>query len=288
MPNMTRDLKYLHTALRTLLFVGLLVVVAPAHAQRYPERREVRKGNRAFEREQYDGSIERYRRAMSLADSCWEAAYNLGNALYKREMRLLEQDTLASMPTPQAPAQSGEDTSARFDEAVELLERAATDSLRTPLDRAEAYYNLGGVRFAQQKLEESLKSLRNSLRLNPQDEDAKFNYTYVKRLLEQQQQNRDQQQQGGGEENEQQDQNQQQNQQNQQDNQQQNDPQQQDNNPQEQPQEPQEQQPQEPREGMISPQEQEQMLEAIQAQEDETQEKLKEKRGVVIRGTKNW
>ena len=37
-----------------------------------------------------------------------------------------------------------------------------------------------------------------------------------------------------------------------------------------------------------SPQEQEQMLDAIQAQEDRTQDKLKEKQGVVVRGTKNW
>ena len=35
-------------------------------------------------------------------------------------------------------------------------------------------------------------------------------------------------------------------------------------------------------------QEQEQMLDAIQAQEDRTQDKLKEKQGVVVRGTKNW
>ena len=35
-------------------------------------------------------------------------------------------------------------------------------------------------------------------------------------------------------------------------------------------------------------QEQQQMLDAIQAQEDKTQEKLKEKQGVVVRGKKNW
>ena len=38
----------------------------------------------------------------------------------------------------------------------------------------------------------------------------------------------------------------------------------------------------------ISPEEQERMLDAIQAQEDKTQEKLKEKAGVVVRGNKNW
>ncbi|MBQ3260117.1 MAG: hypothetical protein IJA66_03395, partial [Alistipes sp.] len=40
--------------------------------------------------------------------------------------------------------------------------------------------------------------------------------------------------------------------------------------------------------GGISPQEREAMLEAIQAQEDKTQEKVKEKQGVVVFGNKNW
>lgn len=30
------------------------------------------------------------------------------------------------------------------------------------------------------------------------------------------------------------------------------------------------------------------MLDAIQAQEDKTQEKVKEKQGVIVRGSKNW
>ena len=38
----------------------------------------------------------------------------------------------------------------------------------------------------------------------------------------------------------------------------------------------------------ISEQEQQQMLDAIQAQEDKTQDKLKEKQGVIVRGKKNW
>ena len=41
-------------------------------------------------------------------------------------------------------------------------------------------------------------------------------------------------------------------------------------------------------EEQISDREQQAMLDAIQAQEDKTQEKLKEKNGVIIRGGKNW
>ena len=232
--------------MRWLGVLLLLLVALPAWAQKYPERSLVRRGNRAFESEKYDRSIDRYREAGEFAPECWEATYNLGNALYRTE---------------------------QYDKAAEALRRAAADSLRTPEERAEAYYNLADVQYKQQKLPEALESLKSSLRLNPADEDAKFNYTLIKRQMQQQEneQNQDQQQQ----------QQQQQNQ-DQQNPQQEQQPEQQQGEPQEQQAEPQ------PQEGSLSDQELEQMLEAIQAQEDETQEKLKERRAVVVKGNKNW
>lgn len=237
--------------LRKLFYIVLaLAAVLPAAAQKYPERSLVRKGNRAFDKERYDRAIDRYKTAAEKTPGTWEASYNLGNALYRTE---------------------------QYDAAAQALQAAAADTLRPAADRAEAYYNLGDVQFRQQKLKESLESFKSALRLNPADEQAKYNYAYVKRLLQQQEnedQNQDQNQQGQDQQDQQQDQNGQ------------------DRNQDQQPESGEEEQPQEgnprPQEGRISPQEQERMLEAIQAQEDETQEKLKEKAGVVVRGKKNW
>lgn len=226
-------------------------------AQNMPERSLVRKGNRQFGRERYERSVDSYTRALEAAPRCFEAGYNLSNALFRSE---------------------------RYDKAEQTLKNFVVDSTRTEVERAEAYYNLGNTQFMQQKLKEALESYRNSLRLNPDDMEAKYNYAYTKRLLEQQQQQQQNQQ-----NNQNQDQNQNQNDQNNQDKeenqdnkeQKQNDPNQ--NRDQQKPEEKEEQQ----REG-ISPQEREAMLEAIQAQEDKTQEKVKEKQGVVVFGNKNW
>ena len=233
-------------------------------AQNLPERGLVRKGNRQFDRERYERSVDSYTRALEASPNCFEAGYNLSNALFRSE---------------------------RYDKAEQTLKTFVVDSTRNEKDRAEAYYNLGNTQFMQQKLQEALESYRNSLRLNPEDMEAKYNYAYTKKLLEQQQQQEQQNQ----ENNENQDQNKDQQQDNQnnqnQDNQQQNDQNQdqkqdQQSNPdqQEQGNGNEQQQPQ----GGISPQEREAMLEAIQAQEDKTQEKVKEKQGVVIFGNKNW
>lgn len=248
-----------------------------ASAQNMPERSEVRRGNRQYNKGNYEKSIERYERALGAAPESFEAIYNLGNALYKAE---------------------------RFDKAEQTMRKAAADSLRADGERAEAFYNLGNAQFKQQKYKEALESYKQSLRLNPDDQEAKYNYAYTKRLLDENKdgggggnddqnqdkdQNQDQQQQGGGEDK----QDKQDGDRQQDDQEQQGDNQEQQGDQQNPPQpdkgdEGDEQGEPQPVPAGISPQEQEQMLDAIQAQEDRTQDKLKEKQGVVVRGKKNW
>ena len=127
--------KLIYTAVFLLAALG-------ASAQNMPERSEVRRGNRQYNKGNYEKSIERYERALEAAPESFEATYNLGNALYKAE---------------------------RFDKAEQTMRRAAADSLRTDEERAEAFYNLGNAQFKQQKYKEALESYKQSLRLNPAD-----------------------------------------------------------------------------------------------------------------------
>ena len=265
--------------MRTRFYIGIamlaLATLAPfaeTAAQKMPERRLVRKGNRQFGRERYDKSIDSYTRALEAAPTSFEAAYDLANAMFRAE---------------------------RYDTAEQTLKGIVADSTRSDIDRSEAVYNLGNTQFAQQKLKEALASYRAAMRLNPDDQEAKYNYAYTKHLLQQQEQQQ-QNDQNKDDQNQDQDQNKdnqqnQQNQQNGQDDKQQdgsqNDPQQGDGDRNQQQgdegdRNEGEGQPQ-PQSG-ISEQEREAMLEAIQAQEDKTQDKLKEKTGVLVRGRKNW
>ena len=260
-----------------LLYIVFLFAALGASAQDMPERSEVRRGNRQYNKGNYEKSIERYERALEAAPESFEARYNLGNALYKAE---------------------------RFDKAEQTMRQAAADTLRTDDERAQAFYNLGNAQFKQQKYKEALESYKQSLRLNPSDQEAKYNYAYTKRLID------DDENGGGGggdDKNQDKDQNKEQQQggQDQQNGDQQKDDQQKDDkgqgddkeqqgDPQQNPAQPDKEQEGDPQgepqpvPAGISPQEQEQMLDAIQAQEDRTQDKLKEKQGVVVRGSKNW
>ena len=259
---------------KSLYIILFLFAASGVQAQQLPERSLVRKGNRQYNKGNYEQSAGHYEQALQAAPGQFEAIYNLGNALYKAE---------------------------RFDRAEQTMQQAAADSLRADTERAEAFYNLGNAQFKQQKYQEALESYKQSLRLNPSDMETKYNYAYTKRLLDEIKDGGG----GGGDQNK--DQNQDQNKdQNQNDQSQQNPDQKGDQKDQKgDPKDQQGDQKQNPQEGKgdkedqgdqqgqptpsgISPQEQQQMLDAIQAQEDKTQEKLKEKQGVVVRGKKNW
>ena len=287
------------TFLYILLCVVMSLFVVDASAQRMPERGLVRKGNRLFAKERYEHSSNAYREALMHDSTSFEARYDLANALIRMAMA----DTTA-YANPEGSA--AKMSSGNLQQAEALLQAAAADSLQTAQNRAEAYYNLGNAQFIQQKLQDALQSYRRSLVLNPNDMEAKYNYALTKKLLEQNQQN-DQNQQNQDNQNNQnnqdnQNQNQPQNQpqggdDNQDKNDQNNDNQNQNQNKdnqqgggdQNEDKKEQPQQPKQPPKSGMSEEQQQQLLNAIQAQEDKTQDKLDEKaKGVIIKGKKNW
>ncbi len=248
-----------------------LFVVAEGVAQKMPERGWTRVGNIAHLLKSFPHSVAAYEKALEQNPDLFEAQYNLASAMIETQ---------------------------RYDAAEKILSTLALDTLRTEKERRDILYNLGNAQFAQQKYDKALESYRDVMRMNPDDEDAKYNYAYTKLMQQQQQQQQDQNQ---NQDQQQQEQNQDQNQDNKdkgQNDQNQNDqnqnkedknnPQNQNNSPQNQDKQKEEQQQNNaPRNG-ISPEQQEAMLQAIQAEEDKTQDKLKEQAGGYIYNSKNW
>ena len=68
---------------RIFILLVLALLAVDAAAQQYPERRQVRKGNRAYEKGNYQDAAGRYMRALGADPSSFEAQYNLGNALHR-------------------------------------------------------------------------------------------------------------------------------------------------------------------------------------------------------------
>ena len=277
-----------YVAIVMMVLVAMVAGVTNVEAQYLRERGLVREGNRNFSRNNYLTSFNRYNSALEHDSTNYEALYNRANAHHQLRRTTPEDSTLVAEHT------------------YRLYEDIAADTLLTATQRAEVLRNLGESLFADEKYEAALNSFRESLRLNPDDKETKYDYILTKRIVDQK---RQQQQQQNQDNNQNQDNQQQQNDNNQQNNNQQNQDnnqnqdQNQQQNPEQDNQQGEEQQdnggdegenePQQQPEGGERPQQlnsdQERMLDAIQAEEDKTQDKLKDKKkALIIPGKKNW
>ena len=248
------------------LMILILVLASAVTVSAQTDRKEVRAGNKAFRKGDFRKSEIDYRKAV-LKDSLSVAAqYNLASSLYRQDDYEGAQKALSSIA-----------------ETVSAVETVGT--------KADFYFNQGDVALAQKDYASAVKSFRQSLLLRPDDMDAKENYIYAKEMLRQSQDNQSQDNQSGqgGDNSQNQDnQNNQNNQNNQDNNQQQNnDNQQQNNQNQQNPQD----QNNAAAEGNISRQQARQMLNAIQAKEKETQDKVKKEKAEMLKSRqkeKNW
>lgn len=170
------------------------------------EKNALREGNKQFEKKAFDKAESAYRNSLA-ADSLYKTAeYNLAAAFYKQG----KSDKLLS--------------AAKYYESY-LLSLDHNDTLQTSActyDMANTYFQISqsdSIKASEQSklfLQKAAELYKQSLRLNPQDTNAKYNLALTQHLLkEEEKQKNDQQQQ------QQQDQNQQQNQQQQQQKQQQ-------------------------------------------------------------------
>lgn len=243
------------------LMILILALVSAVTVSAQTDRKEVRAGNKAFRKGDFRKSEIDYRRAV-LKDSLSVAAqYNLASSLYRQDDYEGAQKALSSIA-----------------ETVSGIEAAGT--------KADFYFNQGDVALAQKDYASAVKSFRQSLLLRPDDMDAKENYIYAKEMLRQSQDNQGGQ--DGDNSQNQDDQNNQNNQDNQDNNQQQNNNNQQQNNQNQQ--NPQDQN-NAAAEGNISRQQARQMLNAIQAKEKETQDKVKKEKAEMLESRqkeKNW
>lgn len=246
--------------MRKLIYILALLSISVAMSAQ-TDRKEVRSGNRQFRRENYKEAEISYRKALVKDSLSFAANYNLANVLYRGE---------------------------HYDEAGKILETVREAAPASEYG-ADYFFNAGDIALAKKDYAAAVDAFKQSLLLNPGDLQAKENYIYARKMLENRQQN------GGGQDNQQNqdDQQSQDNQDNQDNHQDKNDNQQ--NQDQQNNQDQQDSQDgrngQQPQPVKISPQQAQQMLKAMQAKEKETQDKVNREKAEALKSRqkeKNW
>lgn len=250
------------------ILTSVLAILCAAQMFAQVDRHDVRAGNRKFKKEDWREADISYRKALVKDSTSVAANYNLANTAYRQK---------------------------NYDEAGKLLDRIK-DSAPASSHVSDYWFNAGDVALAKKDYQAAVNAFKSALLANPSDLEAKENYIYAKKKLEDQQnngggqndqnQNQDQNQNNQDNKDQQNDQQNDQNQQNKQDNKDQDKGQDQNNN---QGQNQNGQSGQQP--VKISPQQAQQMLKAIQAKEKETQDKVNREKAEALKSRqkeKNW
>lgn len=125
----------------------------------------VREGNKLYKDKRYTDADSLYRLGAKDTSS-YKSVFNLGDALYKQ---------------------------GKYEEAANNFNSIAQKKLDN-LTRAHAYHNMGNSYLGAKKYKESIDAYKNSLRLNPTDEDTRYNLSYAQQMLkkEEEQKKKDQ------------------------------------------------------------------------------------------------
>jgi len=224
------------------------------------ENKLVRQGNKEFDKQNYNEAETDYLKALEINATSTPATYNLGATRYR-------QDSMA--------------------QAVQNWTATALNQANNADLRSQSFYNIGNAMMKTQNYQQSIEAYKQALRLNPNDEEARYNLAYAQQMLQKQQQD---QQGGGGDDNkdknkdQNKDKNQDQQNQDQQDQQDQQNQQNQDQKDQQQQQQQSQQQQQE-----ISKEEAERILEAMKNNEKKTLDKVKQQQvGKPQKTEKDW
>ncbi len=141
---------------------------------------DIERGNRAFNRGEYDEAKRHYEKVLSekpTLEEKKEALFNSASADFKKK---------------------------EYEAAIKQFESLAQNPALSPELRADAHYNIGNALVKRGKdapveermkfYQQALNAYKQALALNPRDRDAKENYEFTRSLLQREQQQQQRQQ----------------------------------------------------------------------------------------------
>ena len=147
--------------MRYRIIITFLVLLFASTIQAQNERKDIRKGNKAFRQQNYVQAEVDYRKATAKNGRNPQAIYNLGCAFIAQQ----------------------KDSS-----AVVQFENASKIETN-PKRKAMAFHNIGVICQKKQLFSEAIEAYKESLRNNPSDNETRYNLELCKRQLKNQKNN---------------------------------------------------------------------------------------------------
>jgi len=152
---------------RARCLVILLLLASAFSLRAQSERKLIRDGNKLYESKKFSDAEIAYRKSLEKNKESFAGNYDLGNAFYKQQ---------------------------KFDEAQSQFQKSLQGKDLSKEEKSNIYHNLGNTLLEAKKYPESIEAYKNALRVNPKDNDTRYNLAYAQSMLQQQQQQQNQKQ----------------------------------------------------------------------------------------------
>jgi Ca-activated chloride channel family protein len=150
--------------LRILLGLMTLIGIHPVLAQKTKEVKpatqrlanaEMREGNKQYNDAKYADAEVSYKKSMATVPGDEKNAFNLGNAMMQQK---------------------------RYKEAYKQFEDLSKNTLDKQL-KAQSFHNMGNAQMGLKDYQKAIDSYKNSLRINPDDEETRYNLALAQKFL---------------------------------------------------------------------------------------------------------
>ncbi len=149
--------------IKGLLTITIIIALLLVNITFSQTRSTINEGVDKYEKGDFAGASENFQKSIDEKFENYKGHFNLGDALYKQEKY--------------------EDALNAYKNAMALAE--------TDEQKAEVFHNVGNTLLKLKKLKESVGSYIESLKLNPDDRETKYNLSYALKQMQQQKQNKD-------------------------------------------------------------------------------------------------
>lgn len=142
---------------KNILFLFLLVVAFVSVSAQSDAKDYIINGNQFYNQKDYAKAELQYKQALSKDANSIKGNYNLGNSLYQQK---------------------------KYDESRAHYDKIVKNFNSTKADKHKAFHNIGKTYLDEKNPEKAVLNLKEALKLNPYDEQTRYNYALARKMLE--------------------------------------------------------------------------------------------------------
>lgn len=247
---------------RLFIYIGLIICFSGLNLFAQSTRDLVNKGVDLYKKGKMTDAEVNFKKGVEKDPKNFVTNFNLGDAYYKQK---------------------------RFDEAIKSYKSALTES-KTDDQKSRIYHNIGNSYLQDKKIKESIDAYKKALKLNPNDQETKYNLSYALNQMKQPQDKNKDNKDKNDKDKDKKDNKDQQNKQDQNKDKNKDNKNQQDQDKKDQKKQDQKNQKQQPKDqkNKISKADAQRILEALKNNEKDLQKKLRKKKGKATKTEKDW